>query len=36
MMDNNSWDGYMGWGMWIIPFVVIVAIVLLIRAKRNK
>lgn len=35
MHDNSSSFG-MGWGMWIIPLVVILIIVFLLRGNRKK
>jgi len=35
MHDNSSGFG-MGWGIWIIPLIVILIIVFLLRSKRKK
>jgi len=34
MMHDNFWG--VGWGMWIIPLVVILIVAFLLRSRRKK
>ncbi len=35
-MHDNYWNWGMGWGMWIIPLVVITVVLFFIKSRRKK
>ncbi|REG77609.1 hypothetical protein C8N25_14023 [Algoriphagus antarcticus] len=36
MMHDNTWNWGMGWGMWIVPLLVILVILYFVRFRRRK
>jgi preprotein translocase subunit YajC len=35
-MHDNTWNFGMGWGMWIVPLLVIIVILYFVRFRRRK